>query len=191
MNIIHVPGHPSIAAHDFLADSQPSSPVKSSVMSSRRPGQSLLSSASQATSNEGRPASPSTRASSVGEDVTPDGEDSKPPTIPVTEPPFTHANRSEDFSFLKSDPSADFVGSRKAGTVSVYGADVLAMAAAASPGKNSVTSQITANGAGDDGRFYFDDRHGLRPSRSQSRLRGLRFWKKKPRPGEVDFEPTP
>jgi len=101
-----------------------------------------------------------------------------------------HANRSEDFSFLKSDPHSDFMGKRKPQTMSVYGPDILAMAAAASPGKNSATSQITSSGANDDGALNLGD-HSLRSSRSQNRLRGLRFWKKKSRPGEVDVDVLP
>lgn len=180
---IFLPSQPSSAAQDVLSYSQPPSPVKSaeSTVSHSHAGRSLPSARSQATSNtEGVPVSPSTRASSVEDSPKSDAETPQPPQLLTAENPYIHANRSEDFSFLKSDPNADFmVGRRKPQTMSVYGADVLAMAAAASPGKNSATSQITSSGGSDDGALSFGD-HSLRSSRSQSRLKGLRFWKKKP-----------
>jgi len=177
---------PSPAAQEILSYSQPPSPIKSaeSAVSRSQQDRSVPSTTSQATSaGEGGPVSPSTRASSVEESST-TAEMPKPPPIAVTENPFMHSNRSEDFSFLKSDPNLDLMSTpRKPQTMSVYGADILAMAAATSPGKNSATSQVTS-GTSDDGR-YFDDRPDLRSSRSQSRLRGLRFWKKK------QFDQTP
>ena len=187
------PPQPSPAAHEVLSYSQPPSPVKSaeSTVSQSHAGRSLPSARSQATSNtEGGPASPSTRASSVEDSPDVDADLAPPSRLLPPEKPFIHGNRSEDFSFLKSDPSPEFMGRRKPQTMSVYGPDILAMAAAASPGKNSATSQITSSGGSDDGTLSFGD-HNLRPSRSQNRLRGLRFWKKKNRPGEVDMDSLP
>lgn len=173
---------PSPAARDILSYSQPPSPVKSaaSAVSRSQPDRSVPSTTSQATSaGDGGPVSPSTRASSV-EDSSVTADMRKAPPTAVTENPFMHSNRSEDFSFLKTDPNLD-LSPRKPQTMSVYGADILAIAAANSPGKSSATSQITSGTS----EYFGDDRHDLRTSRSQSRLRGLRFWKKKP------FDQTP
>ena len=173
---IYLPSKPSAAAQDVLSYSQPPSPVKSTTSQSQA-HRSVPSARSEATSNtEGGPASPSTVASSLEGSPNAGSEAPQAPQLLTTENPFTHANRSEDFSFLKSDPHSDFMGKRKPQTMSVYGPDILAMAAAASPGKNSAISQITSGGS-DDGALNFGD-HNLRSSRSQSRLRGLRFWKK-------------
>ncbi|KAF4554241.1 3'5'-cyclic nucleotide phosphodiesterase-like protein [Elsinoe fawcettii] len=181
---IFVQTHPSPAAREILDISAPPSPVKS-VVSHSHVDASLPSSRSQATSTAeaGGQTSPSTKASSVGDDA------SEPPK---PSPFTTHKNRSEDFGFLKQDPANGI----KHQTMSVYGPDLLAKAAS-SPGKNSSASQVTAglspnptgqgsniSGGSDDGRMSpgehgaGDKRPDLRSSRSQSMLKGLKFWKK-------------
>lgn len=186
----------SDAARDILvlSGSAPSSPGKSAASrNSHGHGfeqeQSLPSSRSQATSNAtedvGGTASPSTRASSVEEEAKPTADLPQPQPVPT----YTHANRSEDFSFLNKDPHHFATSPRKMQAMSVYGPDILAMATA-SPGKNSTLSHVTA-GESDDGTHSVSDGiRDLRMSRSQSKLRGLRFWRKKPK-GEMDVDQTP
>lgn len=190
---IFVQTHPSPAAREILDLSAPSSPVKS-VVSQSQPNPSVAShSQAPSTVEAGGQTSPSTRASSLDNDA------SEPPKADTY---TTHQNRSEDFQFLKQDPANAF-GGRKVQTMSVYGPDVLSKVAAGSPGKNSSTSQMTASrspnaqralssGGGGTGRIpssasddgertspsEFPQRPDLRTTRSQSRLRGLKFWKK-------------
>ncbi|PNS15328.1 hypothetical protein CAC42_2663 [Sphaceloma murrayae] len=174
---IFVQTHPSPAAREILDLSAPPSPVKS-IVSQSLPDASLAS-RSQAPSTvaaDGQ-TSPSTKASSVLDDA----------SEPSKELP-QHGTRSQDFEFLKSDPAR-----KPQQTMSVYGPDVLAKAAAAdSPARNSETSQLTtiaqgadspgemrlASSASDDGgRTRLVERPDLRSTRSQSRLK-LKFWKK-------------
>lgn len=189
LSAMPMPFQPSQAARDIIEASRPASPVKS-VLSSTSVAeqsvpeheQSLPSSRSQAESNataelEEAPVSPSTKASSLEEDTKP-ASNLPPPPMSIKVNPYLHANKSEDFAFLRQDPAMP-LSPRKLQAVSVYGPDVLAMANH-SPSKNSTLSQITTGSNDANSDTFGDGIRDLRPSRSQSRLRGLRFWRKKP-----------
>ncbi|KAG9827395.1 HD-domain/PDEase-like protein, partial [Aureobasidium melanogenum] len=156
--------------------SPPAQPgVSSSVPSSR----SHATSNATATTATCAHSPGSTRPSSVEET---DGETPKgiqPPPVLSTENPFLHPNSSPDLHGREriSHSAPDIRNIPEVRTSKV-----------------SSVSHITADGdEGDDNRGMSQRPHGIRESRSRSRLRGLRFWRKRwksPGPGtEVDTEP--
>ncbi|THZ28323.1 HD-domain/PDEase-like protein [Aureobasidium pullulans] len=123
----------------------------------------------------------STRPSSVEEmeaETTPKGLQAPP--VLSTENPFLHPNSSPDLHGRER--------------ISHSAPDILSIPEVRAGKLNSV-SQITAEHGdeGDDNRGMSQRPSGLRESRSRSRLRGLRFWRKRwksPGPSaEVDTEP--
>ncbi|KAI4715514.1 HD-domain/PDEase-like protein [Aureobasidium sp. EXF-10727] len=168
----------------------PPSPLRQTTRPFPPPAQpgvpsSLPSSRSHATSNATATTttcaySPgSTRPSSVEEM---DGESTKglePPPVLSTENPFLHPNSSPDLHGRER--------------ISHSAPDIRSIPEVRT-GKVSSVSHVTADGdEGDDNRGMSQRPSGIRESRSRSRLRGLRFWRKRwksPGPGaEVDTEP--
>jgi hypothetical protein len=148
--------------------------VPSSVPSSR----SHATSNATATTTNYAQSPGSTRPSSVEEMDSESPKGITPPPVLSTENPFLHPNSSPD----------------------LYGRERISHSAPdirnlpdLRTGKVSSLSHVTADGdEGDDNRGMSQRPAGIRESRSRSRLRGLRFWRKRwksPGPGaEVDTE---
>jgi hypothetical protein len=167
----------------------PPSPYKSSMRPFPPPAQSgvpcsVPSSRSHATSNATATTttyahSPgSTRPSSVEETEAETPKGIEPPPVLSTENPFLHPNSSPDLHGRER--------------ISHSAPDIRNMPDMRT-GKVSPLSHVTADGdEAEDGRGMSDRPGGIRESRSRSRLRGLRFWRKRwksPGPGaEVDME---
>lgn len=183
------------AIKEIAAHSRSPSPTKSA----RRPAPdlSLPSTTSNATTVDvaNDQASPSTKASSVEENTKEHATSdvALPNPANATDPAnvTVHRNKSEEFTFLRHDPNT--LGGRKFQAMSVYGPDVLAMAAAqTTPGKHAsvpaISSGITSATSQSDETL---ERPDLRSVQSQGRLKGFRWFKKKLRPGEVEVDQTP
>lgn len=190
------------AIKEIAAHSRSPSPTKSArpAAPATELNQSLPSTNSQTTSNattndagNGR-MSPSTKASSLEEDAKlPATADVALPN-PANDPASVtvHRNKSEEFTFLRHDPNT--IGGRKFQAMSVYGPDVLAMAAAqTSPGKHASVPAISpgVTSAPTPEADEPPDKHDLRSVQSQGRLKGFRWFKKKIRAGDVEVEQTP
>lgn len=184
------------AIKEIAAASRSPSPTKAGRTPQQQDvtGAAMLSTDSQTSSSNtlehaGGRLTPSTKASSI------DDVYAKPIQANPMPPPTTltaHNNKSEEFQFMRHDPgSNNLPNGRKFQAMSVYGPDVLAMAAAQSPGKTSTLSQLTTGGSDDDLTTTSEERRDLRSMQSQSRLKGLRFWKKKTRSGEIEADQTP
>ena len=167
--------------NDAPSSSQQSSPVKSTrsitpMNNAAGPEYFVPSPRSHATSNTTTnatfPISPLGNPSLV-EDSDPGPTDQQTP-IPSTENPFLHPNKIPD-----SDPRQH----------SASAPDVLVAADGTSPEKTSIMSQITSGG-GDD-RSLQEEKRDIRQSRSHSRLRGLKFWRKRWKSSELDVDPSP
>lgn len=145
---------------------------------------SLPSSQSNETSNTAAtttiPRSPSTKASSLTDEEIGVKQSSEPPPILSTENPFLNPNTGPDLDAV--------VQRHTASAPDVLGAE------ATRRSKTSLVSQVTRENSeeADDPRLGAHQRD-LRESRSRSRLRGLRFWRKRWKsPGssvEVDGSP--
>ncbi|CAD0090811.1 unnamed protein product [Aureobasidium mustum] len=121
----------------------------------------------------------STRPSSVEETDSETPKGIQPPPVLSTENPFLHPNSSPDLHGRER--------------ISHSAPDIRSIPEVRTSKVSSV-SRITADGdEGDDNRGMSQRPPGIRESRSRSRLRGLRFWRKRwksPGPGaEVDTEP--
>lgn len=189
---IFVQGHPSPAAREMLDISAPASPVKStkSCASQILADPSMPSFGSVATSNAeaAGQVSPSTQASSVEDEAHPTIESK---VITDSEKPYIHSNHSADFSFLRTDPNKTDAAAKHVKSMSVYGPDILAKAHSSGPGMNGTLLKMTAGADAereDLSEVSGDGVRDLRASRSQSRLKGLKFWKKKP---GLEIEQTP
>lgn len=148
--------------------------VSSSVPSSR----SHATSNATATTATCAHSPTSTRPSSVEETEGETPKGIQPPPVLSLENPFLHPNSSPDLHgrerISHSAPDISNIPEMRTSKV-------------------SSVSHITADGdEGDENRGMSQTPHGIRESRSRSRLRGLRFWRKRwksPGPGtEVDTE---
>lgn len=175
---------------DADSSAKPPSPTKQTIRPFPAPPQqgvpsSLPSSRSHATSNATATTttfahSPgSTRPSSV-EEMEPDAKQVvQAPPVLSTENPFLHPNISPDLHGRER--------------ISHSAPDILAIPEARNSKMNLVSHVMSdQTDEGDDSRGMSQHPTGLRESRSRSRLRGLRFWRKRwksPGPGaEVDNE---
>lgn len=154
--------------------SHPASPVKSSFSQSTQPELEKPSSSAGSHSTSNATAiqqCPSTEASSLEDTQIP-----QPPPIPSTENPFLHPHSGTPDIQTPLHRSAP---------------DVLAMTGT-SPAKSSIRSQVMTSDSDDYNRSFGDQKHDMRQSRSQSRLRGLKFWKKKARGIDAEYDqPSP
>ena len=155
-------------------------PAQPGVPSSLPSSRSHATSNATATTTTCAPSPGSTRPSSVEEmdAETPPIKGIEPPPVLSTENPFLHPNSSPDLHgrerISHSAPDIRSIPDMRTGKVSPL-------------------SHVTADGdEGDDNRGMSQRPGGIRESRSRSRLRGLRFWRKRwksPGPGaEVDTE---
>ncbi|GAM82597.1 hypothetical protein ANO11243_005790 [Dothideomycetidae sp. 11243] len=181
----------------MLDISAPPSPVKSTKSSASQvlaePSMPSCGSVATANTEVAEETSPSTRASSVEEDApVVGGAQAHPKVANEGEVPYIHGNLSEDFTFLKTDPKPFEANSRRLKAMSVYGPDMLAKAHANAPGMNGTLLQMTSAGVSEEDEDapanHGEPLRDLRSSRSQSRLKGLRFWKKKQKAGEGEVD---
>lgn len=168
--------------HGFRPGSQPQQAgARFSVPSSRSHA------TSNATANTTVPQSPSTQASSVTDADGPPTDTVEPPPVLSTENPFLRPNISPDLEWREKElahhPSAP---------------DILAVPDVG-PGKTNMISRISS-GASDDREAAANngglqdphkEQRGLRESRSRSKLRGLRFWRKRWKSPGLEVEESP
>jgi len=153
-------------------------PAQTGVISSVPSSRSHATSNATATTTNYAQSPGSTRPSSVEEMDSESPKGITPPPVLSTENPFLHPNSSPD----------------------LYGRERISHSAPdirnlpdLRTGKVNSLSHVTADGdEGDDNRGMSQRPGGIRESRSRSKLRGLRFWRKRwksPGPGaEVDAE---
>lgn len=162
--------------------SLPPSPVKSSFSQGRHAGaeKSLSSAGSHATSNATAvPVSPSTKASSLESSEAAAAEIPQNTPIPSTENPFLHPNAGTQELANRKDHSASAPDVSTSISTGSY-----------SDKTSNLSHAMTSDSDGGSGPFT-EQKHDIRQSRSHNKLRGLKFWKKKAKGSESDFEASP